>query len=59
MMRQARQDVKEKIDALKERKEVSEDDIFMLHSELDRITAEFNEKVEEMSRAKEKEVMAV
>ena len=59
MMRQARQDVKEKIDALKERKEVSEDDIFMLHSELDRITAEFNEKVEEMSRAKEKKMIAV
>lgn len=59
MMRQARQDIKEKIDALKERKEVSEDDIFMLLADLDKITAEFNERVEEMSREKEKEVMAV
>jgi len=59
MLRQARQDVKEKIDALKERKEVSEDDIFMLLEQLDKITGEMNEKIEEMSRAKEEEIMAV
>lgn len=59
MLRQARQDVKEKIDALKERKEVSEDDIFMLLEQLDKITGEMNEKIEEMSREKEEEVMAV
>ena len=59
MLRQARQDVKEKIDALKEKKEVSEDDIYMLLEQLDKITGELNEKVEEMSRAKEEEVMAV
>lgn len=59
MLRQARQDVKEKIDALKERKEVSEDDIFILLEQLDKITGEFNEKIDEMSRQKEEEVMAV
>lgn len=59
MLRQARQDVKEKIDALKEKNEVSEDDIYMLLAELDKVTAEFNEKIEEMSRKKEDEVMAV
>ncbi len=59
MMRQARQDVKEKIDALKEREDVSEDDIYMLLADLDKVTAEYNEKVEAMSRDKEKEVMAV
>lgn len=59
MLRQARQDVKEKIDALKERKEVSEDDIFMLLEQLDKITGEFNEKIDEMSRLKEEEIMAV
>ena len=59
MLRQARQDVKEKIDALKERKEVSEDDIFMLLADLDKITGEFNEKIEAMCRAKEDEIMAV
>ena len=59
MLRQARQDVKEKIDALKEMKEVSEDDIFMLLEQLDKITGEMNEKIEEMSRVKEEEIMAV
>jgi len=59
MLRQARQDVKEKIDALKERKEVSEDDIYMLLEQLDKITGEYHEKIEEMSRAKEEEVMSV
>jgi ribosome recycling factor len=59
MLRQARQDVKEKIDALKERKEVSEDDIFMLLEQLDKITGELNEKVDEMSRMKEEEIMSV
>jgi ribosome recycling factor len=59
MVRQARQDVKEKIDALKERKEVSEDDIYMLLEQLDKITGEINEKIDEMSRQKEEEVMAV
>lgn len=59
MLRQARQDVKEKIDALKERKEVSEDDIYMLLEQLDKITGEYNEKIEEMARAKEDEIMAI
>lgn len=59
MLRQARQDVKEKVDALKEQKTVSEDDIFMLHEQLDKITGEYNEKVEQMSRGKEEEIMAV
>lgn len=59
MLRQARQDVKEKVDALKEQKTVSEDDIYMLHEQLDKITGEYNEKVEQMSRGKEEEIMAV
>ena len=59
MVRQARQDVKEKIDALKERKEVSEDDIYMLLEQLDKITGEINEKIDEMSRKKEEDIMAV
>lgn len=59
MLRQARQDVKEKIDALKERDDVSEDDIYMLLADLDKLTGEFNEKIDAMSRAKEDEIMAV
>ena len=59
MLRQARQDVKEKVDALKENKAVSEDDIYMLHEQLDKITGEYNEKIEEMGRVKEAEIMEV
>ena len=59
MMRQVRQDVKEKVDALKEREDVSEDEVYKLLAELDKVTAEYNEKVEQVSRAKEMEIMAV
>jgi ribosome recycling factor len=59
MLRQARQDIKDKIDALKERKEVSEDEIFMLLEQLDKITGEYNEKIEQKGREKEEEIMAV
>lgn len=59
MLRQARQDVKEKIDALKESKTVSEDEIFRLLEELDKVTTEFTGKIEEMATKKEEEIMAV
>lgn len=59
MLRQARQDVKEKIDTLKEQGDVSEDEIFMLLEELDKVTGEYNEKIDQMSATKEEEVMAV
>lgn len=59
MLRQARQDVKEKIDEVKEKKTESEDVVFVLHEQLDKITGEYNEKVEAMSNAKEDEIMAV
>lgn len=57
MLRQARQDVKDKIDALKESKTVSEDEIHRLLEELDKVTAEFNGLVESMAGKKEKEIM--
>lgn len=58
MLRQARQDVKDKIDGLKESKKVSEDEIFSLLEQLDKVTTEFNAKVEETARKKEEEIMA-
>ena len=57
LIRQARQEVKEKVDALKDQNGVSEDDIYMLHEQTDKITAEYNEKVDAMTRAKEDEIM--
>ncbi len=59
MLRQARQDIKDKIDALKESKTVSEDEIFLLLEQLDKVTNEFTGKIEEMNRKKEEEIMAV
>jgi ribosome recycling factor len=59
LIRQARQEVKEKVDALKGRDGVSEDDIYMLHEQTDKITGEYNEKIDEMTRTKEDEIMAV
>ena len=59
MLRQARQDVKDRIDDLKEKKTESEDVVFVLLEQLDKITAEYNEKIDQMSSAKEEEIMAV
>lgn len=59
MLRQARQDIREKIDELKNSKTVSEDEIYMLHEQLDKVTAEYNEKIESMSAAKEEEIMMI
>lgn len=58
ILRQARQDVKEKIDALKESKSVSEDQIFSLLEQLDKVTNEYTAKIEEMASNKEAEIMA-
>jgi len=59
MLRQARQEIKDKIDGLKEDKSVSEDEVFNLLAELDKQTAVFGEKIDELSRKKEVEIMAV
>ena len=59
LIRQARQEVKEKVDALKGKDGVSEDDIFMLHEQTDKITGEYNEKIDALTRVKEDEIMAV
>lgn len=59
MLRQARQDVKDEIDKLKESKTVSEDEIHRLLAELDKVTNEFNGKIEELADKKEEEIMAV
>ncbi len=57
ILRQARQDVKEKIDTLKESKTVSEDEIYSLLEQLDKVTNEYTLKIEEIARKKETEIM--
>lgn len=59
MIRQVRQEMKEKIDDLKGSSGISEDDIDRLLEQLQRKIEEFGLKVEEKGKVKEKEIMAV
>ncbi len=59
MVRQVRQEIKEKIDDLKGAAGISEDDIDMLLEQLQKKVDEFNLKVEDLGKVKEAEIMAV
>lgn len=59
LLRQARQDAKKKIEDLKGQPGVSEDDIHRLLGELETLTDEYIEKVEEMGRVKEEELRTI
>jgi ribosome recycling factor len=58
-IRQVREQIRENIGADFEAKRISEDDKFRLHDQLDKMVAEYNKRVEEMSEEKEKEVMTI
>jgi ribosome recycling factor len=59
ILRQARTDVKDSIDGMKDKPGVSEDDIKRDLEFLQKITDEFMAKIEEIGREKEKEIMKV
>lgn len=59
MVRQVRQEIKEKIDDLKGTSGISEDDVDRMLEQLQEKIEEFNLKVEELGKAKEVEIMAV
>jgi len=59
MLRQARQDIKEEIDALEGKPGVSEDDIKRLLEELQKVFEDYGERLEEMGRKKEEELMEI
>lgn len=59
MVRQARGDVKEDIDAMKKQPGVSEDDVERLLEELQKVTDQYMDRVEEMGKRKEEEIMEV
>jgi len=59
MLRQARQDVKEKIDALEGEPGVSEDDVKRLLERLQEVFEDYGEKLEEMGEKKEAEIMEI
>ncbi len=58
-IRQVREQIRDNIGADFEAKRISEDDKFRLHDQLDKMVAEYNRRVEEMSGEKEKEVMTI
>lgn len=59
MLRQARQEVKEKIDGLEDEGGISEDDIKRMLEQLQKLTDDYMVKLEELGRLKEKEIMAI
>lgn len=59
MLRQARQDIKEKIDELEGKPGVSEDDVKRLLERLQDVFEDYGEKLEEMGEKKEAEIMEI
>ena len=59
MLRQARSETKTQIEAKKGESGVSEDDIHRYLEELQKVTDEFMEKLDELEKAKESELMTV
>lgn len=59
MLRQARQDIKEKIDDLEGKPGVSEDDVKRLLERLQEVFEDYGEKLEEMGQKKEVEIMEI
>lgn len=59
MIRQARQDIMERIEEAFKEKNLSEDEKFRLREEVQKIVDEANREVEEMGKKKEQEVIGV
>ena len=57
--RALREKVREKVQEMEKSKQMTEDDRFKARDELDKMTKEFNEKIEQMVVEKEKEIMTV
>lgn len=58
-VRNIREDIKEKILAAEKNKEFGEDEKFFLVEELDKTVSDYNNKIKEISQAKEQEIMTV
>ncbi len=59
MIRQARQESKDEIEKLKKDGHISEDDVARLEKEVQKITDEYIEKIDETCKMKEQELMTV
>ena len=58
-LRNVRQDALKEAKRQKEAKELSEDDVKRVEKEIDRLVAEYNEKVEAAFKAKEKDILTI
>ena len=58
-MRQVRQDAFKDAKRRKEAKELSENDVARIEKEVDKLMGDFQAKIDEIYKAKEKEVMTV
>lgn len=59
LLRQVRQEVKKQIEGMKGQPGVSEDDVHRLLSQLEELTDEFMDRLNEMAKAKEEELLAI
>jgi ribosome recycling factor len=58
-IRQVREDTREHVLKMEKEKEVSEDEKFKLFDEIDKLTKEYNDRIEEIGKTKETEIMTV
>lgn len=58
-IRQVREDGREQVNKMEKEKEISEDEKFKLFDELDKMTKEYNEQIDEIGKNKEQEIMTV
>ena len=58
-VRNIRRDIKEAVDKLQKEKKISEDESKRAHEELDKVTHSETKKIEDLSAAKEKEILEI
>lgn len=58
-VRQVREDAREQVVKMEKEKEISEDEKFKLFDEIDKMTKEYNDQIEEIGKRKEIEIMTV
>jgi len=58
-IRQVREDAREQVGKMEKEKELSEDEKFKLFDEIDKMTKDYNDQIDEIGKKKEEEIMTV
>lgn len=58
-VRQVREDARDQVSKMEKEKELSEDEKFKLFDEIDKMTKEYNDQIEEIGKKKEEEIMTI